>query len=108
MRVVLVLVCAFWALIFVEVLPAFLTTGINGVRDKLLHVWSMGKINLDAPWSCQDSLQLVHEGYTDLLVFVLLTWGLLELKRFLSRRLAGTAGHDFSPSPPVELDRERL
>ena len=92
-RVFLVLVCAFWALILVEVLPAFLMTGIAGVRGKLLHIWSMGKINLDQPWSCQDSVQLVHEGYTDLLVFVLLSWGLLELKRFLDRRFS-------SLSPP--------
>jgi hypothetical protein len=85
-RVVLVLACAFWALILVEVVPAFFVTGINGVRGKLMHIWSMGKINLDGPWSCQDSLQLVHEGYTDLLVLVLATWGLLEVKHFLEKR----------------------
>lgn len=85
-RVFLVLVCALWVLILVEILPAFLMTGIAGVRGKLVHIWSMGKVNPDLPWSCQDSLQLIHEGYTDLFVFVLLTWALLELKRFLDRR----------------------
>lgn len=85
-RIVLVLACAFWTLILVEIVPAFFITGMNGVRDKLVHIWSMGKIKLDAPWSCQDSLQLVHEGYTDLLVLIFATWGLLEVRRFLERR----------------------
>jgi hypothetical protein len=102
-RVVLVLAYAFWALILVEVVPAFFVTGINGVRGKLLHIWSMGKLNLDAPWTCQDSLQLVHEGYTDLLVLVLVTWGLLELKRFLERRF-----FSLSRSQPLQPNPERL
>src|SRR5215472_5002763 len=90
-RVLLVLVCALWVLILVEVLPAFLMTGLGGVRGKLFHIWNMGKLHLDVPWTCQDSLQLVHEGYTDLLVFVLLSWGLVELKRFLERRFISSS-----------------
>lgn len=101
-RAALVLACAFWALILMEILPAFLVTGISGVREKLLHIWSTGKVNLDLRWSCQDSLQLIHEGYTDLLVFVLLTWALLELKRFLALRLAAAAHPNFRPTPPAE------
>lgn len=97
-RVLLVLVCALWALILVEVLPAFLVTGMDGVRGKLVHIWSMGKFN--TPWSCQDSLQLVHEGYTDLLVFVLLSWGLLELKRLLDKRII--AGSLTKPEHPQQ------
>lgn len=103
-RVVLVLAAALWVLILLEVLPAFLTTGMSGVRGKLLHIWTMGKINLDLPWTCQDSLQLVHEGYSDLLVFVLLTWALLELRRFLDRRtataLARPETHEQQPEFP--------
>jgi|SRR5215469_8512159 len=88
-RVLLVLVSALWVLILVEVLPAFLMTGLNGVRSKLVHIWSLGKF--DTPWGCQDSVQLLHEGYTDLLVFVLLSWGLVELKRFLERRFISSS-----------------
>lgn len=103
-RVVLVLAAALWVLIVVEVLPAFLTTGMSGVRGKLLHIWSMGKINPDVPWTCQDSLQLIHEGYTDLLVFVLLTWGLLEVKRFLVRRIAALKFIPTEGREPYPLD----
>lgn len=104
-RVVLVAACAFWALILVEVVPAFFITGINGVRDKLVHIWSMGKINLETPWSCQDSLQLVHEGYTDLLVLIFATWGLLEVKRFLDRRFFNLSRSEGVPQPQ-EADPE--
>ncbi|HEY6251735.1 MAG TPA: hypothetical protein VI685_17395 [Candidatus Angelobacter sp.] len=85
-RVVLALAFALWVLILVELLPVLFTTGMGGVRSKLMYIWSLGKFDL--PWTCQDSLQLIHEGYTDLLVFVLLTWGLLELKRFLALNLS--------------------
>jgi hypothetical protein len=88
LRVLLVLACAFWALISLEILPPLFLNGLDAARQKLAHVWSMGKLNFDLPGSCQDSLQLLHEGYTDLIVLLLLTWALLESKRFLDRRLA--------------------
>lgn len=31
---------------------------------------------------------MIHEGYTDLILFLLLTWAALECKRFLYRRMA--------------------
>ena len=85
-RAFLVLACAFWLLICLEIIPALLLHGVEGAQGKLVRVWSMGR--WDSPWTCQDSIQLLHEGYTDLFIFLLLTWGLVELKRFLSRRIA--------------------
>ena len=99
-RVILVLAAALWVLMLVEVLPAFLTTGIAGVRDKLVHIWSLGKF--DGLWTCQDSLQLIHEGYTDLLIFVLLTWALLEAKRFLGVTLSRTKRGNSTPSTGLQ------
>ena len=84
-RVLLVLACAFWALIVLELMPPLFFNGMDGVRAKLVYIWTLGRT---APgWSCQDTLQLLHEGYTDLLIFLALTWLLAELKRFLYRRL---------------------
>jgi len=98
-RAILVLACAFWALILIELLPAFFVTGMNGVRGKLMHIWSLGKFDLE--WSCQASLQLLHEGYTDLLVLVLLTWALVELKRFLALTLSRPQGANPAGSDAV-------
>src|SRR5262249_16667610 len=84
-RILLVLACAFWALIVLELLPPLVFNGMDGVRAKLVYIWTLGRA---APgWSCQDTLQLLHEGYTDLLIFLALTWMLAELKRFLYRRM---------------------
>lgn len=88
-RAFLVLACALWLLIIIELLPVAVTHGMDGLRGKLLHIWSIGR--LDLPWSCRGSLQLVHEGYTDIIFFLLLTWAGLELKRFLERRLSERA-----------------
>lgn len=88
-RVVLALACALWALILVELLPVYITGGMSGVRAKLMQIW--GITGVDLPWTCYDSLQIVHEGYTDLLFFAFLTWAILELKRFLSRRITANA-----------------
>lgn len=88
LRAFLVLACAFWMLMLLELLPVLAFSGVDGVRAKLLHIWSMGKVALEVPWSCQDSLSLLHEGYTDLILFLLLTWAAVEAKRFLHRRMA--------------------
>ena len=85
-RVLLVLACAFWALILVELLPVLAFSGVQGVREKLVYIWTRGGIGPGL--ACQDTLQLLHEGYTDLLIFLALTWMLVELKRFLYRRMA--------------------
>jgi hypothetical protein len=86
-RAFLVLASAFWMLISLELLPVLAYSGMDGVRAKLLHIWSMGKLDLTFPWICQDSLLLVHQGYTDIILFLLLTWAGVELKRFLHRRM---------------------
>lgn len=105
-RALLVLACAFWALICLEILPALLVQGVDGARARLVHVWSMGKLEL--PWSCQNSLQLLHEGYTDLIILLLLTWALLEVKRFLDRRIAVASRPEFIPTSPVHRDLKVL
>ena len=105
-RIFLVLACAFWSLIALEIFPALFVQGLDGARTRLVHIWSMGKVQ--PQWSCQDSLQLLHEGYTDLILLVLLTWVLLEVKRFLDRRIAANAGIQFIPTPPVERDLNAL
>jgi hypothetical protein len=96
-RAFLVIASAFWLLILLELMPVLVLSGMDGVRGKLLHIWSMGKTGL--PWTCQDSLHLVHEGYTDLILFLLLTWAAVELKRFLHRRMAG-----YSRLPQIPAD----
>lgn len=87
-RVFLVLAGAIWLLIVLELAPVLAFSGMDGVRGKLLRIWN---VNHDIPWICQDSLSQVHEGYTDIILFLLLTWAAVELKRFLSRRLVETA-----------------
>lgn len=84
-RVFLVVAWVFWVLILLELTPVLVLSGMDGVRAKLLHIWSMGRF--EPSWSCQDSLQLVHEGYADIILFLLLTWGAVELKRFLHHRM---------------------
>ena len=101
LRLLLVFAGAFWALISLEILPPLFLDGLGGAREKLTHIWSMGKLNLDLPGSCQDSLHLLHEGYTDLIVFLLLTWALLEAKRFLDRRLVARSA--IKPEAPQQL-----
>lgn len=95
-RIFLVLACAFWSLIVLEIFPALFVQGLDGARARLVYIWSTGKVQTQ--WSCQNSLQLLHEGYTDLLVLVFLTWALLELKRFLDRRIAASAGVQCNPT----------
>ena len=87
-RAFLVLASALWLLILLELLPVLAYGGMEGVHGKLLHIWSMDKIDFDLPWTCENSLRLVHEGYTDIILFLLLTWAALELKRFLQRQIA--------------------
>lgn len=84
-RAFLAIASAFWVLILLELAPVLVVSGMDGVRAKLLHIWSMGKFG--PSWSCQDSIQLIHEGYTDIILFLLLTWAAVELKRFLHRRM---------------------
>lgn len=88
-RAILVLASVFWVLIALELVPALVINGIEGVREKLVHIWTMNRADLFA--SCPDSLQLLHEGYTDLLVFLMLTWAAVEVNRFLRRRIAAHA-----------------
>jgi len=95
-RIFLVLACAFWALILLEILPPLVVSGLDGARGKLVHIWSMGR--LDLSYSCADSLQLLHEGYTDLIILLLLTWTLVELNRFLHRRIAALSRVDSIPT----------
>lgn len=84
-RALLVIACAFWLLIFLELLPVVVANGMDGLHGKLLQIWSIGKPQ--PAWSCEDSLQILHDGYTDIILFLLLTWASLELKRFLDRRI---------------------
>lgn len=84
-RAILVLACAFWLLIALELIPPLLASGVDGLRGKLMHIWMLGQIGQFE--SCQNSLQVLHQGYTDLILFLLLTWAALEVKRFLSRRI---------------------
>lgn len=88
-RAILVLASFFWVLIALELVPALVINGMEGVREKLVHIWTMNRANLFG--SCQDSLQLLHEGYTDLLIFLLLTWAAVEVNRFLRRRIAANS-----------------
>ena len=82
-RAFLVLACAFWLLICLQIIPTLLLYGVGAARGKLVHIWG----GWESPLTCQDSIQLLHQGYTDLFIFLLLTWGLVELKRFLSRHI---------------------
>ena len=82
-RVILVLASAFWLLICLELLPPLLQEGLDGMRGKLVHLWSIGRLS----FNCHDSLQVLHEGYTDVIIFLLLTWILVEIKRYLYRRM---------------------
>lgn len=84
-RAFLVLSGALWLLIIVEMLPVAVASGVDGVHGKLVQIWSMGK--LEPAWECESALHLVHQGYTDVILFLLLTWAGLELKRFLERRI---------------------
>jgi hypothetical protein len=84
-RMFLVLAGALWVLISLEILPPLFVTGEEGLRSKLVHIWSLGEHAV--PLTCQDSLHLLHEGYTDLFLFLLLTWAAVEVKRFLYRRI---------------------
>lgn len=52
-RVFLVVASAFWVLILLELTPVMVLSGVDGVRAKLLHIWSMGRF--EPSWSCQDS-----------------------------------------------------
>lgn len=88
-RAILVLAAVFWVLIALELLPSLVINGMEGVREKLVYIWTMNRADLFA--SCQDSLQLLHEGYTDLLIFLMLTWAAVEVNRFLRRRIAAHA-----------------
>ncbi|HWX55433.1 MAG TPA: hypothetical protein VN176_12650 [Verrucomicrobiae bacterium] len=90
-RMVLVMACAFWAVTLCAVLPSLISEGLDGLHGKLSHLWMMGRFTL--PWTCTDSLQIIHEGYTDLLLMLLATWGALELKRFLRRRMMALAAN---------------
>lgn len=74
-RAFLVLASALWLLILLELLPVLAYGGMEDVHGKLLHIWSMGKIDFDLPWTCENSLRPVHEGYTDIILFLLLTLG---------------------------------
>jgi hypothetical protein len=84
-RAFLVVASAFWLLIVLELLPVAVANGMDGMRDRLLQIWSIG--GSQRAWSCQDSLHLVHDGYTDIILFLILTWASLELKRFVDRRM---------------------
>jgi len=75
-------------LIALELLPAVVTGGLDGARQKLIQIWSIGRPIFLA--SCQNSVQLLHEGYTDLFIFLLLTWAAVEVNRFLRRRIASS------------------
>lgn len=88
-RAFLVIACAFWLLILLELTPGLVYGGMDGVQGKLLHIWSMGRLEIDS--GCPDAVRLIHEGYTDIILFLLLTWAAVELKRFLSRRMLQTA-----------------
>lgn len=96
-RAVLVLASAFWLLICLELLPPLMSNGLDGMRAKLVHIWSIGRL----PLNCQDSLQIVHEGYSDIIIFLLLTWALVELKRYLYRRMGVISRVEFIPTPPI-------
>jgi hypothetical protein len=85
-RAILVLACAFWVLIVLELVPPLVVSGLDGARGKLLHIWTLDRVGLFG--GCHDSLQVVHEGYTDLIIFLLLTWAAVEVNRFLRRRIA--------------------
>jgi hypothetical protein len=88
-RAILVLACAFWLLIVLELIPPLLAGGLDAARGKLVHIWALGRLGFSA--TCQDSLQLLHEGYTDLIIFLLLTWTTVEVNRFLYRQVAARA-----------------
>lgn len=85
-RAILVVACTFWILIALELVPPAVISGLDGVREKLLHIWTLDRVGLLR--NCQDSVQLLHEGYTDLIIFLLLTWAAVEVNRFLRRRIA--------------------
>jgi hypothetical protein len=40
LRVLLLLACAFWALISLEILPPLFLDGLDAARQKLAHIWS--------------------------------------------------------------------
>src|SRR5215510_10230221 len=103
-RAFLVLACAFWALAGLEIFPALFAQGLDGARAKLFHIWSLG--NLDLASDCVGSLRLLHEGYTDLIIFILLTWMLVELNRFLRRRIAAARSESIpnDGSEPYSFD----
>jgi hypothetical protein len=84
-RILLVLAAVYWALLLCLIGPALFSYGLDGARGKLFHVWAPGQ--LSEPWRCADSLRILHEGYTSMILLLLLTWTTLEVKRFLRRRL---------------------
>ncbi len=87
-RILLVMATAYWTLLLGLILPPLFAHGLDGARGQLFHVWALGQ--LSEPWRCADSLRILHEGYTGLIFLLLLTWGTLEVKRFLRRRLLAT------------------
>jgi len=84
-RILLVLATAYWALLLCLIGPPLFSHGLDGARGKLFRVWAPGQ--LSEPWSCADSLRILHEGYTSLICLLVLTWGTLEANRLLRRKL---------------------
>lgn len=83
-RALLLLIYLFWLVLLLLLVPPAFSNGLGGVRDQLTHIWMIG---LPLPHSCDDSLQAIHEGYTTLILLLLITWGAVELNRFLAQRL---------------------
>jgi hypothetical protein len=83
----LCLMCFYWSCLVFLLVGAAASGGRRGVQGKLHHLFLTGIVQL--PWSCEDTIRAIDNGYCGLIVLTLFTWISVELKRRLGRSCAG-------------------